>query len=589
MQPVSESQIKAFLQPWQTLWEIYQRDPQAWVYDCVRTRNEDAAPGEQREGVPVPDLPHLKILIWAYYAIRFLQVDKSRQMMATWWLNFMHVHEAMFLESANIGYQHMTSADTSSKLEKYFLYVLTGQPREFMMPWVEDRGHPPNDWIQLIHEEFGLSLTPPYPDAVRADQPASYGSEAYLFAKQLCHRYKTKSGPEGVEEIVLEPFFAPSPRYVTGIPAGVKGPNKWRGDTRTRASEDEAWFHASLADNVNSANKSVGQNGHQTLITTASLGEDGDAYPLEMIERDPVQPDTFGGHAGTPRKTREDMPEGVEIWQTKMGYTHIRIHHFADPAKRSDEWVRQNVYTGDVRKNLREVKIQYNSPTGKPFYETFNYQRQRLERSLTSSEGAQLILMMDGGRRPASTAVLAFPNGRVVAFLELITPQNGKSTNVTAHAIALRGLLDRHPLTRGTWQRDHVLIHDPSMGDTRSETDDKTSVDILIELGFNPIAGAMSSDTRYECVTNLNLRTIPEDGLPALLIDPHGCPMLYEAMSGACVVTKQGEKTGQVVKEKNIFSHVTDALEYGATFLEGAGAYLKKTRKPTLATHRTRR
>ena len=115
--------------------------------------------------------------------------------------------------------------------------------------------------MQTVAAEFGLSMTPPNPERVRADQPPSYDSPAYHFAKALANKYRTKSGPEGVEEIILEPYFSASPRYVEGIPAGNKGPNKWRGGTRTRASHDEAWFHFDLANNVNSAKQSVGQNG----------------------------------------------------------------------------------------------------------------------------------------------------------------------------------------------------------------------------------------------------------------------------------------------------------------------------------------
>lgn len=564
---VTEQQLKPFLEPWRILWDHYAANPWQWTLDCVRTRNEDAAPGEPRELVPVPPLPHLEVLAWAGYAVKLLVVDKSRQMMATWWLNWTHIHEAMFQESANIGYQHMTSADTSQKLEKYFLYVLRNQPLDAMLPWVEDRAHPPEEWVQVVAAEFDLSMSPRNPDNLRADQPASYGSEAYDVAKSICNRYTTKSGPEGVEEIVLEPYFSPSKRYVMAIPAGAKGPNKWRGDTRTRASEDEAWFHFDLANNVNSANKSIGQNGRQTLITTASLGEDGDEYPLKMIEPHPVQPETFGGFGGWPTRTARDMPEGVEIKLTKMGYTHIRIHHYADPAKRSDEWKKANIETGDRRKNLREVLIHYSAPIGDPFYPSYDHQQQAAARP-SSADGAQLLLFMDGGRRPASGAALCYPDGRVHVITELVTPQR-LSSNVSAHVSALVGMLNRDALTRDLW-RGATCVCDPSMFDTRGETDDVTSADVLIAAGLVPVRGSQNADRRYNAVTNLNLQRLPGDGRPALLVDPAHAPTLHEALSGACTVTKAAERTSQNVKTKDGFSHITDALEYLATYIDAA-------------------
>ncbi|MDO4263847.1 MAG: hypothetical protein Q4C67_06580 [Deinococcus sp.] len=579
---ITPERLEEFLQPYRELWQHFAAHPYDWARECVRTRNEDAAPGQPREHLPLPDLPHLKVLIWAYYAVRLLEVDKARQMMATWWLNFMHVHEAMFHESANIGYQHMTAADTSDKLEKYFLYVLKAQPTDAVLPWIEDRAHPPEEWVRLIAGEFGLSLKPPHEP--RADQPPSFGSDAYHLAKHLCNTYTTSSGPEGVESIVLKPFFEGSPRYVNAIPAGAKGPNKWRGDTRTRASHDEAWFHFDLANNVNSAMKSVGQYGRQTLITTASMGEDGDAYPLEMIEKADRQPDTFGDFTEWGTLSTAELPEGVEMWKTKMGFTHIRIHHYADPNKRGDDWIQRNVYTGDVRKNLREVLIQYNAPSGKPFYESFDYLRQGQPRPAVRPEQAQLLIGTDGGRRPASVVALVYPTGRVHVIKELATPA-GQSTNIRSHATALRRVLNSDPLCQG-WERDHLQICDPSMFDTRSETDDSTAAQILVELGFNPVQGRQDPDTRYESMTNLNLKQIP-DGLPALLVDKAHAPTFYEAMSGACVIAKSADKTGQNVKEKNHASHVTEAGEYLAAHLEGSGMAKRRSRAPRV--HRPRR
>lgn len=590
---VTEQQTKDFLEPWADAWAAFvegRRRGEAWpwVQECMRTRDEQAAlRGEESERLPVPDLPHLRTLTWAWYACRLLEIDKARQMMVTWMGCGLIVHGAMFTPSAREGYQNMTMADTGEKLDRYMLYILKNQPLELMLPWVEERGHPPKEWVEVVAAEFGLSLQPT--NEPRADQPATFGSDAYLLAKQLTNKYRTSSGPEGVELIYLYPFFDPTERLIEGIPAGPKGPNKWRGGTRTGANHDEAWFQQALEDNLNSAGKSVGDYGFHRLWSTASLGEDGDAYPLQAIERDPVQPKEFGGFNGAPILTADQMPEGMEIWRTKSGYTHLRIHHYADPNKRGEDWIQRNVYTGQVRKNRREVLIQYNAPSGQPFYDSFNYERQRLKDRPRERGEAQLILFMDGGRRPASGALLAYPDGRVSVVLELVTPPMGKSTNVTAHATALRGFLNRHPLTAGWWQRDHVLIHDPSMADTRGETDDKTSVDILIELGFNPIKGAMDAATRYESLTNLNLRTIPGDGLPALLIDQGACPNLFEALSGACTVAKNAEKTGSLVKTKDHFSHIVDALEYSASYLEGTAAYRTPKKGSFLRTHRAAR
>lgn len=584
---VDPEKLEAFLDPYLKLWMHYRSDLWAWMRDCMRTRDEDAPPGRPKERIPVPDLPHLRVMAWAWYSVKLLEVDKARQMMLTWFLCGGNVHEAMFFDAANIGYQHMTSADSAQKIERYMLYVLTAQPMELMMPWVEERAHPPTPWVELVSAEFGLSMTPK--NAPRSDQPPSFGSDAYVIALELCHRYKTMSGPEGVEEVELRPYFSDSPRYIRAIPAGPKGPNKWRGETRTRAGHDEAFFHQSLSDNVSSAAKSVGQNGRQILITTANMGEDGDGYPLQMIERHPTQPAEFGGFGGHPTLRVSDLPEGVDMWRTKMGYTHIRIHHFADPSKRGSAWIEANVMTGDIRKNMREVLVQYDVPTGKPFYETFQYVTQKLP-VRKRPEGSRVVLCMDGGRRPATACCLVTPSGRVIVARELVTDPK-VSTNVRAHAKALQMILNADPLFDG-WQHDHVLILDPSMFDTRGETSNETSANVLVELGFHVLPGSQNADYRYNCLTELNLRSVSDDfgTSPALLVDSTNAPTLYAALSGACCVSKNAERAGANVKEKNHYSHVTDALEYGATYLDGMrDSYARKGTRDFLKVHEMRR
>lgn len=592
--PVTAQGIEDFLEPYRELWNAYAGDAWAWAQDCVRTRDEDAAPGMPREDLPLPDLPHLEWVCWAWYGVKLLEIDKSRQMMLTWIVCALCMHECMFVEASNIGYQHMDAGETAKKMEKYMLYVLLHQPMDLMLPWVEVRDHPPAAWVELVAGVFGLSLVPRSP-VLRSDLPPEYGSEGYEVALSLCNRYRKSSGAEGVNEIELRPYFSSSSRYVYGIPAGVGGPNKWRGDTRTRAVEDEAWFHAALADNVNSAQKSVGQNGRQVLFSTANAGEDD--YALEMIEKAEVQPEVFGGFGGRvvkmpsghevrpyPARSVNDLPYGVEMWLTKHGYTHLRIWHYADPSKRSPEWVKANIDTGDRRKNLREVLIDYGAPTGKPFYESFDYLRQKLDKPLKNADGAQLLIGMDGGRRPASVVALVYPTGRVVAVRELVT-EAGRSTNVRAHAVALRRILSADPLT-AHWRHEHVCVLDPSMFDTRSETDDRTSAEILTEMGFNVVKGSQAANVRYEALTNLNLLTIPDDKRPALLVDTLKCPSFYAAMTGGCTIAKGSEKTGGYIKDKNNASHVVDAAEYLATYLD---ANPVQTEDQGLPVHRTKR
>lgn len=567
---VTPELVQEFLAPYAEAWELYKTQRQAgnawpWVQQCMRTRDEDAgAAGLPSEHLSVPDKPHLRVYTWAWYAVKLLQVDKSRQLMITWMTCGLNVHEAMFTPSAKVGYQHITGTDTAEKMDKYMLYILEAQPYDLMLPWVEERDHPPKEWVEQVTAWFGLSLKPP--SVPRADQPPYFGSEGYILAKQLSNPYRKSSSAEGVVEITLKPFFETDERTIEAIPAGHAGPNKWRGSTRTRAGHDEAWFHLRLAANVNSAAKSIGQNGRQVLVSTASRGEDGDDYPLEMIKRHPKQPEYFGGYHGSSTLKVTDLPPGVEMWLTQFGYTHLRIWYHADPEKRGETWYRNNVLTGDRRENNREILIQYDASTGNPFYEVFDDQLQRIQERLPS-ERSRYVVGADGGRRPAAVLLEVLPSGRVIAVAECVTPRD-RSSNVSV-------LADRMHSEWGTrfpgWHKEATIALDPSMFDTRSETSEETASEVFLKRGWYVVKGSMDLESRYRAVQKLCLESVideySERPRPKLLIDAARCPDLYAGMAGACTVPKQSEASGTYVKDKGHASHVVDALEYAATYI----------------------
>ena len=578
---VDQARVAEFLSGYQQLWSHYAADPWSWVQDCVRTRNEDVDidAGESAEGVPVPDLPHLRVMVWAWYAVKLLQIDKSRQMMATWTMCYMIVHEAMFMEAANIGYQHTKTKEAAGKIEKYVLYVLERQPLEYMLPWVEDRDHPPREWVELISAEFDLSMAPPSPP--RADQPPYMGSEAYLIALQLCNRYTTTSGPEGIEAVEFHPYFSASTRYLEVVASGSNGADKWRGQTRTRAVHDEAFFYQDLADNVNSALKTIGKNGRQVLVCTASRGKDGTDEPLRMIKRAPSQPDVFGGFRGRSTMDAKAFPHGVDVWLTVDKYTHIRIWYYADPHKRGPDYYEREVKTGNLRKNRREVLISYDEPEGDPFYPSYNPDTQVVPRILNT--GSFLVIGQDGGRTPASIICEVLPSGRVVAGRELVS----QGISVTAHGERLVSLLNLH---YPGWQSSHIMAVDPTMLDARGEANDETSGQVLERLGFQLTPGVQDPDRRFDAVTTLCLQsTMDEYGnRPKLVVDPNGAPTVHTGFMGGCTLSPSDDKVGRNRKLKNSFSHVMDALEYACTVI-GQGYGAQPSSDWMLATHRTSR
>jgi len=166
-----------------------------------------------------------------------------------------------------------------------------------------------------------------------------------------------------------------------------------------------------------------------------------------------------------------------------------------------------------------------------------------------------------------------------------VTPYDRKS-NVSV--LADRMLSEWAVIAPG-WQREAVVVVDPSMFDTRGETSDETAVDVLHSLGWWVEKGSMTLEARYRAMQKLCLENTQDTygNLPRLLVDVNRCPNLFTALTSGCVTPKSAERSGEFIKEKNWFSHIVDAAEYGATFINGAGRYSGRSAGRTPKRHKS--
>ena len=566
-QEILAQRLEAFLDEYEGHWQRYANPAVPlhergvrWALECMRTRNEDAMPGQPKHDVPMPDKPHVRAFVESFFRERRLVVDKSRQMMVTWMCCGLATFEAMFVEATNIGYQNMSLLDSCSKLDDYMLYTLTHQPLDLMMPWVKGREGPPDAWTLLIAKEifgpdgeeaFGRSLTPP--KQTGAKESTYYLSPAWVLANEYTNRYNTYSGSEGVEVLEYTPFFDPTPRFIKALP---EGPDQWRSETRTRCIHDEYAFHAKLADCVSSALKSAGRNGYQTLVSTASQGKDGDGYPLTLIKAASTQP----------LEWPYPILEGINFTKTQQGYTHLRIHYRADPDKRDRAFYVSQVQTGDRRKNLREMEISYDTPENEPFYTQFDSSRARVTIQ-PNPHTPELFLGQDGGRTPATLVCERNDEGRILAVLEVVS----ENMSIEAHAIRVESILDK--LYPG-WKGMSRCFFDPSMSN-KHETTDVSAADRLRKRGWVMEPGAQDPDIRFQDMARLCETVNLEDGYgnrPRLLIDSTRCPVFWQAMDGGCEIDPAAHRAALNRKRKNKFSHIAEAGEYLATRVKGEGS-----------------
>lgn len=171
-----------------------------------------------------------------------------------------------------------------------------------------------------------------------------------------------------------------------------------------------------------------------------------------------------------------------------------------------------------------------------------------------------LLVGIDFGLTPAAVFVQRTISGQYQVVDELVTEDFS--------AVEFADVLGER--LRSTW-RDHAieLFGDPA-GEQRAQTDKRTPFDILRKAGIKA-RPAPTNDfrLRVEAVSR-NLTRLCLDGTPGLVVSPN-CRYLRRAMAGGYkyrLMQISGEERFHEHPEKNIYSHVAEALQYA---LCGAG------------------
>lgn len=231
--------------------------------------------------------------------------------------------------------------------------------------------------------------------------------------------------------------------------------------------------------------------------------------------------------------------------------------YYIDQVQGADpEWV--SVFVLNNYGNLR---------AGKPVYKMYDDKAHFSDKPFEVSKGIPIVIGMDTGLTPAAAFMQFTASGQLVVFDELVTE------DCSIHEFAYDHLW---PHIRNNYKGHRIeIVVDPE--NKRAQTDKKTARDILIKAGLPVQLGKSQNPThRFEAVVFF-LRK--KDGF----VLTGNCPTLrkgflsefkFEKVSTTVQGTKWKEKP-----EKNIYSHVHEALQYGALeFVEGK-IFRKRTAK----------
>lgn len=195
---------------------------------------------------------------------------------------------------------------------------------------------------------------------------------------------------------------------------------------------------------------------------------------------------------------------------------------------------------------------------GKPVYKMYIDKVHFKDEYYEPSKGIPIIVGLDTGLTPAAAFMQFTSSGELVVFDELVTE------DTSIHEFAY-DILWPHIRNNYKGYRFEMFV-DPE--NKRGQTDKKTAKDILIKAGFPVELGKTNNQAqKFESVVFF----LRKQG--GFRLTPN-CPVLrkgfisefkYEKVSTTVQGTKWKEKP-----EKNIYSHIHEALQYGALeFVEG--------------------
>jgi hypothetical protein len=185
-------------------------------------------------------------------------------------------------------------------------------------------------------------------------------------------------------------------------------------------------------------------------------------------------------------------------------------------------------------------------------------------------KGRPLIVGQDFGRDPWGVILQEDHRGRLLVLEEILAEDTGLINHCR---VTLRPRLSQSRYSG----LSIVVVGDPA-GNQRSQYDELTAFDILKREGFAAMP-ALTNDpeTRINSVESYLLQQ--RDGAGAILFDRSRCPKLIQAMNGMYRYSKTSLDVSRPLPDKNEWSHVSDALQYGVMACGGTRFAMQIARK----------
>jgi hypothetical protein len=251
---------------------------------------------------------------------------------------------------------------------------------------------------------------------------------------------------------------------------------------------------------------------------------------------------------------------GLSIRQnTNNGFVVIELDYFADPEKRSKEWMQAAKSGLPARQWAVEYERAWDVSAGRPVFEgDFVRAQHVLGASVPPDPRFPIFRGWDFGGNQ-SCVFMQVQGSRVIVLDEM--PNKGVNTRRFAPEVIRHSYAHMGPDFR------YIDIVDPSAAWEGKTAEGKACVDVMREEGLEPFAAQTNDpEKRIAAVQRLLLPYI--EGRPVLQINPH-CTMLIKGFEFGYHFPERPSQSRKMDRPvKNLYSHIHDAFQYVALRLD---------------------
>jgi hypothetical protein len=204
--------------------------------------------------------------------------------------------------------------------------------------------------------------------------------------------------------------------------------------------------------------------------------------------------------------------------------------------------------------------------SGKPVHPLFDESYHKASSELIPNQKTPLVIAADFGLTPAMALMQQDAFGRLLVVDEVVTVGMGLKRAITER---LKPLLNRK---YGDFSIS--VTGDPS-GSTAAQTDERSCIDIFKECGFSAVRLAYSNNPIHRTNDLDEFLARRTEAGPGFMVSPQ-CTYILRGLSGG--YHYKAGKNGVLATgpEKNIYSHICEATQYGAMhFAKGGGSAAK--------------